>query len=44
MSVSLICLGGLELKIVGGGWSLVGGVILELDGKRLKLDHREDES
>ena len=29
---------------VGGGWSWVGGVILELDRRRLKLDHSEDES
>ena len=44
MSVSLICLGGLEAEDVGGGWSWVGGVILESDGRRLKSDHSEDEN
>ena len=44
MSVFLICLGGLGAEDVGGGQSWVGGVVLELDGKRLKLDHSEDES
>ena len=44
MSVSLICLGGLGAEGVGGGWSCTGGVILELDRRRLKLDHSEDES
>ena len=29
---------------VGGGWRWVRGVILESDGRRLKLDHSEDES
>ena len=29
---------------VGGGRSWVGGVILELDGKGLRLDSSEDES
>ena len=29
---------------VGGGWRWVGGVVLELDGRRLRLDHSEDES
>ena len=29
---------------VGGGWSWVGGVILELDRRRLKSDRSEDES
>ena len=29
---------------VGGGQSWVGGVVLELDGRRLKLDHSEDKS
>ena len=29
---------------VGGGWSWVGGVILELDRRGLRLDHSEDES
>ena len=42
--MSLICLGGLGVEDVGGGQSWVGGVILELDGRRLKLDHSEDES
>ena len=44
MSVSLICLRGLGAEDVGGGRSWVGGVILELDGRRLKLDCSEDES
>ena len=35
MSVSLIYLRGLEAENVGGGWSWVGGVILESDGRRL---------
>ena len=29
---------------VRGGQSWVGGVILELDGRRLKSDHSEDET
>ena len=29
---------------VGGGWSWVGGVILESDGRRLRSDCSEDES
>ena len=29
---------------VGGGWSWVGGVILESDGKGLRSDHSEDKS
>ena len=29
---------------VGGGWSWVGGVVLELDGKGLWSDSSEDES
>ena len=29
---------------VGGGWSWVGGVILESDGKGLRSDSSEDES
>ena len=29
---------------VGGGWSWVGGVVLELDGRRLRLGCSEDES
>ena len=29
---------------VGGGWSWVRSVVLELDGRRLKLDRGEDES
>ena len=44
MSVSLICLGGSGVEDVGGGWSWVGGVVLESDRRRLKLDHSEDES
>ena len=28
---------------VGGGWSLVGGVVLELDKRRLSWGHSEDE-
>ena len=29
---------------VGGGWSWVGGVILELDGRGLRSDRSEDKS
>ena len=29
---------------VRGGWSWVGGVVLESDGKGLRSDHSEDES
>ena len=29
---------------VGGGWSWVGGVVLELNGKGLRSDRSEDES
>ena len=29
---------------VGGGWSWVGGVVLVLDGRRLRSDRSEDES
>ena len=29
--------------VVGGGWSWVGGVILESDRGRLSQDHSEDE-
>ena len=29
---------------VGGGRSWVGGVVLELDGRRLRSDHGEDKS
>ena len=29
---------------VGGGWSWVGGVVLELEGRGLRLDHSEDDS
>ena len=29
---------------VRGGWSWVRGVILELDGRRLKSNHSEDKS
>ena len=32
------------VEVVGGGWSWVGGVVLELDGKGLRLGHSEDES
>ena len=42
--MSLICLGGSGAEDVGGGQSWVRGVILELDRRRLKLDHSEDES
>ena len=31
-------------EVVGGGWSRVGGVVLELDRRGLKLDCSEDES
>ena len=44
MSVSIICLGGLEVEDVRGGQSWFGGVVLESDGRRLKLDQSEDES
>ena len=33
-----------RVEDVGGGWSWVGGVILELDGKGLRSDSSEDES
>ena len=42
--MSLICLGGSEMEDVRGGWSLVRGVILESDGRRLKSDCGEDEN
>ena len=42
--MSLICLRGSGAEDVGGGRGWVGGVILELDGRRLKSDHSEDES
>ena len=32
------------MEDVGGGQSWVGGVVLELDGRRLKSDHSEDKS
>ena len=44
MSVSLICLRELGAEDVRGGWSWVGGVILESDGGRLKSDRSKDES
>ena len=31
-------------EVVGGGWSRVGGVVLESDGRGLRSDHSEDES
>ena len=43
MSVSLIYLRELGVENVGGSWSWVGGVILELDGGRLSWDHSENE-
>ena len=42
--MSLICLGGSETEDVRGGRSLVGGVILESDGRGLRSDRSEDES
>ena len=42
--MSLICLRGSGVEDVGVGWSWVGGVILESDGRRLKSDHSEDKS
>ena len=42
--MSLIYLGGSGVEDVRGGLSWVGGVVLELDGRRLKSDHSEDES
>ena len=33
-----------RMEDVRGGWSWVRGVVLELDGRRLRLDHSEDES
>ena len=33
-----------RVEVVGGGWSWVGGVALELDGRGLRLDRSEDES
>ena len=44
MSVSLIYLGGSGADDVGGGRSWVRGVILELDGRRLRSDCGEDKS
>ena len=41
--MSLIYLRGLGAENVGGGWSWVGGVILESDGGRLSQDRSEDE-
>ena len=42
--MSLIYLGGSGAEDVGGSRSWVGGVILKLDGRRLKLGHSKDES
>ena len=43
-----VCVVNLSWKVgvedVRGGWSWVGGVVLELDGKGLRSDHSEDES
>ena len=40
-----VCVLNLSWRVGGrGGQSWVGGVILESDGRRLKLDHSEDES
>ena len=33
-----------RVEDVRGGWSWVGGVILELDGRGLRSDRSEDES
>ena len=41
--MSLIYLRGSGAENVGGGWSLVGGVVLESDGGRLSQDRSEDE-
>ena len=35
---------GVGAEDVGGSWSWVRGVILKLDGRRLKLGHSKDES
>ena len=43
MFVSLIYLRGPRVENVGGGWSWVGGVMLESDEGRLSQDHSEDE-
>ena len=42
--MSLIYLGGSGAEDIRGGQSWVRGVILVLDGGRLKSDHSEDES
>ena len=42
--MSLIYLRGSGVENVGGGWSWVGGVELELDGGGLSWDRSEDES
>ena len=43
-----VCVVNLSWKVgvedVRGGWSWVGGVVLESDGKGLRSDHSEDES
>ena len=36
--------GRVRMEDVGGGWSWVGGVVLELDGRGLRSDCSEDES
>ena len=33
-----------RVEDVRGGWSWVRGVVLKLDGRRLRSDHDEDES
>ena len=42
MSVSLIYLGGSRTENVGGGQSLVGGVILGVGQRETKSGHSED--
>ena len=32
-----------RVEVVRGGWSWVGGVVLELDRRGPRLDHSEDE-
>ena len=41
--MSLIYLRGSRTENVGGGWSRVGGVVLESDEERLSQGHSEDE-
>ena len=33
---------GVRAEVVRGGWSWVGGVVLESDGRGLRSDHSED--